>query len=74
MNADPDNASEMIADAGLAGNAAAATAALPRCNITFLDGEEMRTALSGYWTALFNLNPASVGGKLPDDALTAPIG
>ncbi len=74
VNAEPDKASEMIAEAGLAGNAAAAKAALPRCNITFLDGEEMRTALSGYWTALFNLNPASVGGKLPDDALTAPIG
>ena len=63
----------MIAEAGLAGNAAAAQAALPRCNITYLDGEDMRTALNGFWDALVKLNPKSVGGKLPDDAATAPI-
>lgn len=73
VNSNPEEAAAMIAEAGLAGNAAAAQAALPRCNITYLDGEDMRTALNGFWDALFKLNPKSVGGKLPDDAATAPI-
>lgn len=73
VNSNPDEAAAMIAEAGLAGNAAAAKAALPRCNITYLDGDGMRTALNGFWEALFRINPKSIGGKLPDDALTAPL-
>lgn len=45
--------------------AAVAEKALPKCNITFVDGEEMKTALSGYLQILFDQNPASVGGALP---------
>ena len=73
VNSNPEEASAMIAEAGLAGNAAVAKSALPRCNITYLDGADMRTALDGFWSALFALDPKSVGGKLPDSALTAPI-
>lgn len=73
VNSNPDEAAALIAEAGLAGNAAAAKAALPRCNITYLDGDRMRTALNGFWEALFRINPKSIGGKLPDDALTAPL-
>ena len=42
--------------------------ALPECNITFLEGSEMKEKLSGYLSALFEQNPQSVGGALPDDA------
>ncbi len=73
VNSNPAEAAVMIADTGLAGSAAAAEAALPRCNITYLTGDEMRTALNGFWSALYTVAPKSVGGKLPDDALTAPI-
>lgn len=73
VNSNPDEAAALIAEAGLAGNAAAAKAALPRCNITYLDGDRMRAALNGFWEALFRINPKSTGGKLPDDALTAPL-
>jgi NitT/TauT family transport system substrate-binding protein len=48
-------------------NAAIATKAIPYCNLTFIDGEEMETALSGCLEVLFNQNPASVGGTLPAD-------
>ena len=41
--------------------------AIPFCNITYLDKEPMKEALSGYLQVLFDQNPASVGGKLPDD-------
>ena len=42
--------------------------ALPACNIVFIDGEEMQTAVSGYLAVLFEQNPESVGGELPDEA------
>lgn len=47
--------------------AAVAEKAIPYCNITYIDGEEMKTALEGYLNVLYTQNPKSVGGKLPDD-------
>ena len=41
--------------------------ALPYCNITLLRGEDMRSAVSGYWNVLFEADPKAVGGTLPDD-------
>ena len=65
---DPDTASMLIEAAGIVPKAAVAKKALPGCNIAFLSGGEMKTALSGYLKALFDQNPASTGGALPDDA------
>ncbi len=47
--------------------AAVAEKAIPYCNITYIDGQEMQTAMEGYLNVLFEQNPKSVGGKLPDD-------
>jgi NitT/TauT family transport system substrate-binding protein len=41
--------------------------AMPYCNITLLQGEEMKTKVSGYLKVLYNQNPQSVGGTLPAD-------
>ena len=41
--------------------------ALPECNITFVEGDEMKTMLSGYLAVLYAQNPTAVGGKLPND-------
>ncbi len=48
--------------------AAVAVRAIPACNITFIEGDEMQQKLSGYLETLFAQNPKSVGGKLPDEA------
>ena len=45
----------------------AALAALPHCRISFITGEEMKEALSEYLSILYDANPKSVGGALPDD-------
>ena len=47
---------------------AVAKAALPYCRIVYIDGQDMKTQLSGYLKVLFDQNPAAVGGALPDDA------
>lgn len=41
--------------------------ALPECNITFIAGEEMKTALSSYLQTLFDQNPKAIGGTMPGD-------
>ena len=46
-----------------------AKSAIPKCNIKYMDGEEMKAAVSGYLTILYNSNPASVGGEMPADTL-----
>ena len=48
--------------------AAVAKKAIPYCNIVCLTGSEMKTAASAYLSILFDANPASVGGKLPEDS------
>jgi len=48
--------------------AAVAEKAIPYCNITYIDGDEMQTAMEGYLNVLFEQNPKSIGGKLPDDS------
>ena len=44
-----------------------AVKALPACNITFIEGEEMQDKLSGYLAVLLEQNPKSIGGSLPGE-------
>lgn len=41
--------------------------AIPECNITYIDGAEMKELLSGYLNVLFEANPKSIGGTLPGE-------
>ena len=58
----------LIEGLGIIEKAAIAEKALPFCNLKFLDGAEMKTAVGGYLKVLYDNNPAAVGNKLPDDA------
>lgn len=60
-------AAELVAASGIVEKAPIAEAAIPKCNLKYLDGEEMKNALSGYLEVLFEQNPESVGGSLPAD-------
>ncbi|MBO4884830.1 MAG: ABC transporter substrate-binding protein [Clostridia bacterium] len=68
VNANVEEAAQWIADLGIVAKAPIAQKALPACNIVYIDGEEMKTAVSGYLAALFDQNPEAVGGQLPDEA------
>ncbi|HWP79949.1 MAG TPA: ABC transporter substrate-binding protein [Candidatus Acidoferrum sp.] len=63
---DPDGAAALIGSYDIVPEAIA-KAALPYCNITLLTGDEMTTKTDGYLAALYEQNPDSVGGKLPDE-------
>lgn len=66
-NEHPDEAAELIAQLGIVEKAAIAKQAIPYCNITYIDGTQMKTALSGYLSVLFEQNAQSVGGQLPGE-------
>ena len=66
-----DNVEEtanLVAAAGIIEKAPVAAKAIPYCSITFVDGEMMKAMLDGYLTVLYDQDPASVGGTLPDKA------
>ena len=46
--------------------AAIAEKAIPYCNIVYYAGEDMAAPMDGYLKVLYDANPASVGGTLPD--------
>ena len=69
VNTDPESAAAAVVSAGIAANEALVKNALPRCNITYLVGEEMKTALKEFWGALFAQVPSSIGGAIPDDGI-----
>jgi NitT/TauT family transport system substrate-binding protein len=62
-----DQTAEIIAQVGIVAKAPVAKMALPRCNITFETGAEMREEVEGFYKVLFDAQPNSVGGQLPDD-------
>lgn len=39
--------------------------AIPYCNVTFIEGEQMEKLVSAYLQVLYDQNPASIGGKMP---------
>lgn len=67
VEADPAAWAQGVVDAGIVEQAGIAQKAIPGCNIVCLSGEDMREALSGYLGVLFDADPASVGGALPDE-------
>lgn len=66
-NSHQDEAAELIVQQGIVEKAAIAKQAIPYCNITYIDGEAMKTALGGYLSVLHEQDAQSVGGQLPGD-------
>lgn len=67
VNSSVDEAAELIAKFGITGNAQIAKAAIPDCNLTWISGDDVKPAIEGYYKVLFDADPSSIGGALPDD-------
>lgn len=67
VNADVEDAAALCETYGIVPKAAVAKRAYPNCNIVFVTGAEMKTALSAFLGVLYDANPASIGGALPAD-------
>lgn len=67
VNANPTEAGQMIADAGIFAQAPVAAKAIPNSNICYIDGAEMKAGLQKFYEILYAVAPASIGGQLPAD-------
>ena len=67
VNANVDEAAVLVAALDITPEAIGKVA-IPLCNIVFIDGDEMQSKVNGYLSVLFEQNPASVGGTLPDES------
>ena len=67
LTAEPEQAGQMIQDAGIFAKAAVAAKAIPNCNVCFVTGAEMQAPLTAFFTALSTVAPQSIGGSVPGD-------
>ncbi len=64
---DVDATAKLCADFGIIATEPIAKEAIPRCNVVFVDGADMKTAIHGYYEILFEADPTSIGGSVPND-------
>ncbi len=71
VSTDLDKIAGYAVELGIGGLDAAPLAklAIPKCNIKYMDGAEMKAAVGGYLSILYASNPASIGGEIPADTL-----
>ncbi|MBR2047189.1 MAG: ABC transporter substrate-binding protein [Oscillospiraceae bacterium] len=67
MLEDVEGTAAKIQACGIFAQAAVAAKAIPNCNVCFIAGGEMQTALAEFLNIMFQVAPASVGGSLPGD-------
>lgn len=65
-NKNIDKAAKLIGQFNIVPEAVAKKA-IPHCNITYIDGQEMKNNLSAYLKILYDANPKSIGGKMPGE-------
>lgn len=66
VNENTQAAGELIAEYKMGFPADAASEAIPRAKIRYIEGQAARDMLEPYFSVLRDFNPATVGGKLPD--------
>lgn len=67
VNANTEEAARLIGEFDIV-SAQVAQKALPYCGITFQTGQEMTGILKPFYQMLFDGNPETTGGSLPDDS------
>lgn len=67
VNENIDEAASFAVKYEIIGSEDIAKKAIPNCNITYIDGDEMKTGIKQFYSVLFEAQPSSVGGSLPGD-------
>ena len=67
VNDDAAAAAALVVKHSIFDNEAVIAKAIPKCNITYIAGKELKAPVGSYLSVLFEQNPQSVGGKLPAD-------
>ena len=69
VNNNLDAVAELVAGYGITPSAAIAKQAIPQCHLAYIDGMDMVASISDYYSVLYSVDPAAVGGSLPDDGI-----
>lgn len=67
VNANAKDASVLVEKNEIMPSATLVEKAIPYCGITFKKAIDNKDSLNAFYQILFDSNPASVGGKMPDD-------
>ena len=66
-NSNLDDTAAYCESYGIVPSAAIAKAAIPTCNVKYVDKNDMKNSIKGYFEVLLSFEADSIGGKLPDD-------
>ena len=66
VQSDVDGAAQLCETYSIVAKAAVAKKAIPDCNLCFVVGTDIQSAIEPYYNVLFAANPASIGGALPE--------
>ena len=66
-NDDPDGTADLVVQAGIIAKKPIAQAAIPKCNVVCITGDEMEDAQRGFLQVMSDANPDSIGGALPGE-------
>ena len=74
LSADIQGSAEKIQETGIFAKAAVAAKAIPNCNICFIDGADMQSALAAFYEVMYSVAPDSIGGSIPGDDFYCVLG
>ena len=66
-NNDIETTAQLVVDMGIVGAVPVATNAIPNCNVVCIYGGGIVNPVTGYLLVLFEQDPTSIGGQVPDD-------
>lgn len=67
VNENPEEAGILVEKHGILPKAKIAELAIPKCNIVYVNAEDSKASTDAFLKILHSFDPASVGGKLPDE-------
>lgn len=67
LNSNVEDAAKLVAKHGIFENENVAKVAIPKCNVKYIDGAEMKNATAAYLEILKGINANAIGGVVPAD-------
>lgn len=67
VSENPEEAAALVVEAGIVPKEPIAKAAIPQANLVCITGEDM-LGIQDYYRVLWDADPSSIGGAIPDDA------
>lgn len=67
LGEDAEAAGQIIESSGVFANGKVAAKAIPNCNVCFISGGDMKSAMEQFLDIMFSEAPASIGGAVPGD-------